>query len=338
MYMAGKKVIKVIVVGIKKMGANYLRVLRDSSRYHLMGYVCFENELVDPKGLYGKNFANLEEVVNAKPDLVFITSAPECHQTQIEWFLKRQIPIFSEKPMAFNVTDAEKVLHISKDQNCFLAVGHIENFNPVISKLQYVLESNLIGKLIHINTIRVGGYPETVTEGTNVLLDLALHDIDIIKLLCGPIKFVGGMVHSIYRPDAIDAAEILLSTKDDLISASVHVNWITPTKIRKLRATGTHGFCEVDYIMQTCEIFGGVLSQRSAEPQLDYSQVQNDYGHPDHLKLGILNREPLANEIDKLADAFETGNIDNFCPQKALESLSITVEAIEKCNTVGRPF
>ena len=95
----------------------------------------------------------------------------------------------------------------------------------------------------------------------NVLMDLAVHDIDVLHSLVGMhpgFEVKGVALHSILRENVFDTAEILLENSRSM-SASIHVNWITPTKIRNLRVTGTGGVCMVDYILQTCVLLGGDL-------------------------------------------------------------------------------
>ena len=61
-------------------------------------------------------------------------------------------------------------------------------------------------------------------------------------------------------------------------TASVHVNWVTPTKIRTLRVTGTRGVCFMDYILQSCELYGGNLTKRiEPAPVESLESIQEHY-------------------------------------------------------------
>ena len=106
--------------------------------------------------------------------------------------------------------------------------------------------------------------------GISIALDLAVHDVDVLRSLVGPVRLEHSMCHVTWREGVFDTAEIFLSSAKGT-SASVHVNWITPTKIRSIRVTGTRGVCFVDYILQTCELFGGSLLKAN-EPASSWVQ------------------------------------------------------------------
>ena len=84
-------------------------------------------------------------------------------------------------------------------------------------------------------------------------------------------------------------------------SAAIHVNWITPTKIRTLRVTGTKGVCFVDYVLQTCELMGGDLVKRQHPGESQYPEFVSGYRNADRLVFGVLSREPLLIQLENLA-------------------------------------
>src|SRR6185295_8566276 len=94
-----------------------------------------------------------------------------------------------------------------------LAVGHVERFNPAIRKLREVIRGGWLGEPIHFSFTRIGGYPETIPEGNNVLLDLAVHDVDVLRSLVGPVKVNASLCHSTWKPGVLDTSEIVLESK-----------------------------------------------------------------------------------------------------------------------------
>jgi UDP-N-acetylglucosamine 3-dehydrogenase len=89
-----------------------------------------------------------------------------------------------------------------------------------------------------------------------VILDIGVHDIDIISYLYGKqvneiYAIAGSNIHSFE-----DHAAILLRFEHEF-SGIVETNWLTPHKIRKLTAIGTDGVAYLDYIDQTVELHDG---------------------------------------------------------------------------------
>jgi UDP-N-acetylglucosamine 3-dehydrogenase len=90
----------------------------------------------------------------------------------------------------------------------------------------------------------------------------------------------------------LDTGEILLKAERGQ-SASVHVNWVTPSKIRTLRVTGTQGVCFVDYMLQSCVLQGGNLLRRTYRPEFDFQSLLEEYKATDRIEFGINKQEPL---------------------------------------------
>src|SRR5262249_38343054 len=153
-----------------------------------------------------------------------------------------------EKPLCATFEQARALAALAEERGVRLAVGHVERFNPAVRKLREVIQAGWVGEPIHFSFTRVGGYPETLVPGNNVLLDLAVPGIDVLRSLVGPLRLEASVSHATVREGVLDTAEILLTCAAGS-SATVHVNWITPTKIRTLRVTGTRGMCFVDYIL-----------------------------------------------------------------------------------------
>ena len=66
---------------------------------------------------------------------------------------------------------AHDVIERAQKKGVKLAVGHVERFNPAVRKLREVIREGWLGTPIHFAFTRVGGYPETILEGNNVLLE-----------------------------------------------------------------------------------------------------------------------------------------------------------------------
>jgi len=324
--------IRVVLVGLGRMGRNHLRVLSESPLVKLVGVVDLMSPAPEEKLLKGAPFLrDLEAAAKLQTDCVVVATPTETHFEVVEFFLDRGHHVLVEKPVATTAERGQALKQLAEAKGRFLAVGHLERLNPAVRKLKEALDAGWLGDPIHLSFTRVGGYPQNVKEGNNVLLDLAVHDLDVLNFLVGPMKLRASIGHSTFRPDTLDTAEMMLVGAQGA-SASIHVNWVTPTKIRNLRVTGTKGVAYVDYILQTCEIWGGNLTRRGAEPNVGYPNIVEHYKNTDKIEFGVEKREPLVVQLENLFLALK-GEPSLICTANdAIWAVDMAEEAIERAN------
>jgi UDP-N-acetylglucosamine 3-dehydrogenase len=277
------------------MGSNHLRVIRENPSFDLKAVV----DVKIPEDFERTNagiaaFRSVEELdaADISYEAIVIAAPTGMHFDLARQFIARGKHILVEKPLASTLEECRVLIDDAKARALTLAVGHVERFNPAVRKLNEVIRNGWLDKPIHFSVTRVGGYPETLVPGDNVMLDLAVHDVDVIQSLIGPLTVVSSIVHNTVRSDVPDTAEILLKNGDG-VSASIHVNWITPTKIRTIRVTGTRGVCFVDYILQTCTLMGGNLLGQMPVLETDFQNLLKQYQNSDKIEFGIQHEEPL---------------------------------------------
>ena len=300
---------RVVLLGLGRMGRNHLRLTLESPSFELVGVVDVGD--VDSKGvplhrdiaaLRGLNF-----------DAAIVATPTATHRDVVLELVRMKKHVLVEKPIASSYALGREVLEAAASVGVKVAVGHVERFNPVVRKLREVIRGGWLGNPIHFSFTRVGGYPETILEGNNVLLDLAVHDIDAFRSLVGQVRVEASMAHSSLRPGVLDTAEIVLESAAGP-TASVHVNWITPTKIRTLRVTGTRGVCFMDYILQSCELYGGNLTTRTEPIGVDsLASIQEHYRTTDRVIFGVTKEEPLRIQLQQFATYLETGDAGELC-------------------------
>jgi len=299
--------IKTVVFGAGRIGKNHVRTVQHNPRFELVG-------VVDPAlpVLPGvpcvRSLAELEAAFD-----VAIVSVPTVHHHALGMELLRAGKhVLLEKPLASTATQARELAELARRLGRKLAVGHVERFNPAVQKLAEVIRSGLLGKPIHFSFTRVGGYPSTIMAGNDVVLDLAVHDIDVFTSLCGDCRLVASQTHVTTDNTVPDTATVLLRAGSG-VTADIHTNWITPTKIRQIRVTGTAGVCFVDYIMQTCELWGGNLLTRIAPAEVDYQSLRTIYANPDKIHFAVENQEPLRLQLEQLAAYIERDEVGRLC-------------------------
>jgi UDP-N-acetylglucosamine 3-dehydrogenase len=118
----------------------------------------------------------------------------------------------------------------------------------------------------------------------------------------------------------------------------VHVNWITPTKIRSIRVTGTRGVCFVDYILQTCELFGGSLLRSSFPTITSYESIQEVYRATDRIQFGVQKVEPLRAQAEQFHRYLTGGDVGELCAGRdALAAVLLAERAMQGEAARARP-
>jgi UDP-N-acetylglucosamine 3-dehydrogenase len=321
------KKLRVVLLGLGRMGRNHLRLVRESSDFELVGVVdSAPIERPDHIPFIG----DVGELRAVDFDVAIVATPTATHRDVVLELVSMKKHVLVEKPLASSYAHGREVLDAAAAAGVKIAVGHVERFNPVVRKLREVIRGGWLGTPIHFSFTRVGGYPETILEGNNVLLDLAVHDIDAFRSLVGQVRVEASMAHSSFRPGVLDTAEIVLESAAGP-TASVHVNWVTPTKIRTLRVTGTRGVCFMDYILQSCELHGGNLTKRIEPARTDtLDSIQEHYRTTDKIVFGVTKEEPLRVQLQQFAKYLRDGDAEELClGEDALAAVLVAERAIQ---------
>lgn len=306
--MADKQ--KIVLFGLGRMGRNHLRLLSESPDFDLVGVVDAKPVVRPPNVTIYPVFAGLADVAY---DVAVVATPTATHRDVVLELIKAKKHVLVEKPLASSFAQGREVLKAATEAGVKIAVGHVERFNPVVRKIREVIRGGWLGDPIHFSFTRVGGYPETVLAGNNVLLDLAVHDIDVFRSIVGQVRVESSVAHSTWKPGVLDTAEILLEAASGP-TASLHANWVTPTKIRTVRVTGTRGVLFADYILQSLELHGGNLTKRiepTGPESLD--TIQEHYRTTDRVTFGVTKEEPLAIQLKQFAKFLRDGDTGELC-------------------------
>ncbi len=257
------KKLKFLLVGAGYMGRAHARVLSNLGKKYDIKLEAIvdpvrENAVKVASEYGGKVYSSLEEALEEELfDAAIVASPTKTHLNILEKLLDNGIEyLFVEKPLGSSLEEAERVSskypykRLSK-----IMVGHIERFNPAFTSLLESLESGELGELITIISRRVGPYTPRIKD-TGVILDLAIHDIDLSLLMIG--RTPSRLYSFVYsRHDGIheDSALILLDYED--IVHSIEANRITPYKERKMIVTASKGVVRLDFIEQEMSFYTG---------------------------------------------------------------------------------
>jgi len=189
-------------------------------------------------------------------DAVCIATPVTTHKCIAEEALKAGKHVFVEKPMTNSSEDAVTLVETAKKLNRKLAVGHVFQFAPAVRKIKELLQSESIGKVMHITSTRINlGPPETEVD---VIWDLGPHDFSIILYLLEEIPVdVNCLRNSFpFNPSKVKGTSIPLVNDAHIdlkfesgITSHIHLSWLSSNKTRLMQIFGTEGTIVYDEML-----------------------------------------------------------------------------------------
>jgi len=252
--------LKTAVIGVGYLGRHHARIYSKLPGVELAAVADSDRESAERiADMYAaRPFTDYREL----PDDVAAVSVATPTVTHFEiasYFLEKGVPVLVEKPMTATLDEALELDRIARDSGTLLQVGHIERFNPA---MMAVRDLDIQPKFIESHRLAPFKF-RSVDVG--VVMDLMIHDIDIILDLCrGPVKKV----------DAVGGA--ILSQTEDLANARIEfesgcVANVTASRVsfkslRRTRVFSGDSFISIDY-----EKKYALLAKKS--PDLDMNRV-----------------------------------------------------------------
>jgi UDP-N-acetylglucosamine 3-dehydrogenase len=309
------------VVGVGSMGKNHARIYSEIANLIAVA---------DPDDIAGKALAkrlntkyvgDYQALLKEDIEAVTVATPTELHYSVVKNFLEHGKHVLVEKPICSTVEESQKLVDLANEKGLVLAVGMVERHNPVVEFAKKAIENDEYGRVITSTARRVSSFPDRIKD-VGVILDLGIHDIDVMRYL------IGSDVESVFssggrhKHDFEDYANILLNFKNG-VSGFIEVNWLTPMKVRKLAITCTKNFVELDYPSQSIEISSSSL--RDYDP---FNLYQTHFEF-DQRQVRLKKQEPLKRELQDFLDAITEHRKPLVPGEDALVSLKVALAAVE---------
>jgi len=295
--------LKLAIVGFGVFGRNHFRILDALDSCTIVSVCDIQLPQIDGVRVYSCLDTMLS---NEVLDAVIICSPTSTHLNIACKCLAAGLDIFIEKPAASTSSDANAILLEREKFNAKVVVGHVERFNPAVIALKEALMDQ---EILSISITRVGPFPPRIAD-VGILVDLSVHDIDILRFITGKEIVSSGIYKSkkIHRSHEDNA--ILSFTLQDEIVASITTNWLTPFKKRSIEVSCRSGYFVADLLAQE-------LTQ--------YSKYDYDTNSFTTRNCSVDKVEPLKSELINFL-SFIKGDEDCFCA--SLEDSIKTLEII----------
>ncbi len=181
-------------------------------------------------------------------DLVSIVVPTRLHHRVACDFLKAGVHVLLEKPITETVQEADELIALARERNLVFQVGHLERFNPAVLALEGV-----IGTPHFIESERLAPFKARGTD-VNVVLDLMIHDIDIIlNMVKSPLKTVNSVGTPVLS-NQVDIANARLQFENGCV-ANVTASRVSREGSRKIRIFQDDAYISIDYQSRKISVF-----------------------------------------------------------------------------------
>lgn len=305
------------VIGVGHLGREHARIhaaLAAEGRTKFAG-VCDLDEVtarsvaVALETEWTTDWRSLSEQVDA----VSLAVPTESHAAIACELLSNGIHVLVEKPISRTLAEADRMIAAAKG-GTILQVGHLERFNPALVALRPHVRTPLYFE-IH----RVGEFTARSLD-IDVVLDLMIHDLDIVQWLVGEevevtdVRAVGIPVLTA----RVDAANVRLEFANGAV-ANITASRVGMEKIRKMRFFQPHDYVAVDYATRFASISSlAPPASADARPAVNVRPLE------------IKNIEPLRAEIEAFIDAATNGQPSPVSGIEGRRALVLALRALER--------
>ena len=300
---------RVGVVGVGVMGSNHARVISELPEVELAGIVDIDRHQARnvSRSVGCRAFENLDALLECGVEATTIAAPTHLHHDLAITCIRRGIHVLIEKPIASTAEEGRSLIAAARRAGVTLMVGHVERFNPAVQ----AIKETLVGEeILSIAITRVGPFPPRMSN-VGVVIDLAVHDIDLIRWFTDSeiIEMQPQLSSAVAERE--DIALLQFRTASGVL-AHINTNWLTPFKARTAHVATRKKYVMGDLLTrQVTECFGfkadGSYSMR-------------------HLPVGYA--EPLRAELQAFIEAIRCGTAPAVSGEEGVASLDIAMRCL----------
>lgn len=247
--MPVSRIIRTAVVGVGYLGGFHAEKYAALENSELVAVVDVDMDRAQSvAGRLGATaFANHREIMGMV-DAVSVAVPTQCHCEVARDFLRNGVGVLLEKPMTTTLEEADELISTARESGAVLQIGHLERFNPVLVALDGILTDPRF-----IESIRIAPFKPRGTD-VNVVLDLMIHDIDIIQhIIRSPIKRIDSIGAPVFTEEE-DIANARILFENGCV-ANVTASRISLKSERRMRIFQPDAYITMDFQNKKVAVF-----------------------------------------------------------------------------------
>jgi predicted dehydrogenase len=240
--------LKVGIFGVGHLGKFHISNWKEIEGVKIIGF--FDpnndnaNDVINTHGL--KRFSDEEKLIEAC-DVIDVITPTDLHYEVCMMAIRKGKHVFVEKPLAHTLQEGKDLVNMVREAGVKMQVGHVERFNPAYLVLK---EMNLNPMFIEVH--RLAQFNPRGTE-VSVILDLMIHDIDIIlSLVKSDVKSISASGVAVMT-DTPDIANVRIEFNNGCV-ANLTSSRISMKKMRKVRLFQKDAYIGIDLLEKKTEI------------------------------------------------------------------------------------
>lgn len=318
--------IKIGVIGAGNMGRNHIRLTAEIPEFELIGIFDTNRETKRVAEQYNvQYFPELDELLSSVQAVVIASPSSTHLQTALR-VSEKGLHALVEKPLGLDSQDAKAICDAFQKSKTVLAVGHVERFNPVVSEVEKMIESE---KIIAINTRRFSP-KDTRINDADVLQDLLIHDLDIVLngLNKSKIKKLHANGRTAYNERLVDYVHSIVEFENGVL-ATLEASRTTEDKIREINIHTVNSFIRMDLLNKTLTI----TRRTNYKLDMGYNPTYRQENITEKVFIPMV--EPLRAELLNFAESIRNTHPPRAGGEKALYVLSVIDEMKKQIYTEG---
>jgi predicted dehydrogenase len=320
--------LKTAVIGVGAMGRNHARVYADLPDVQLVGVADASPQAAETVGrkFGAPAFTGVAELLDkARPEAVSIAVPTALHEATARMALEAGAHVLVEKPIAATLEEGQRLIALAAERGRTLMIGHIVRFNPALQMLKQKLEAGELGRIFQIVCRRSGPFPARIRD-VGVVVDLAPHDLDVMRYLTGsePTRVYAEIERRVHT-DHEDLLLGLVRFANGVIG-HLEINWLTPTKMREVLVLGERGMFRVDDLTQDLYFFENAETEGDLWGAL---QAIKGVSEGRMVRFAVARQEPLKLELQAFVEAVRNGQPAPVGGEDGLQALRLALMLIE---------
>ncbi|MBW7839662.1 MAG: Gfo/Idh/MocA family oxidoreductase [Chitinophagaceae bacterium] len=315
--------LRVGVFGVGHLGKFHLNNWKSIKDITIVGFFdpsdTISAEVAKEYGI--KRFEKAEKLMD-ECDIVDIAAPTTYHFDICKTAILKSKHVFVEKPMAHTMDEAREIVKLVREAHIKFQVGHVERFNPA-----FITAKSYIHKPMFIEVHRLAQFNPRGTD-VSVILDLMIHDIDIIlSLVKSNVKHLSASGVTVLS-DTPDIANVRIEFDNGCV-ANLTSSRISMKKMRKMRFFQKDAYIGIDFLTKKAEI----IKYKTPEDTNAFS-FDIDTGHGAKtiavVSPSVTDSNAILDELNSFVNAIQTQSPTAVSELDGFMAMDVAHQILEK--------